>query len=137
MVQNSDTGPNIVLLINVLFKKVNFRGINSKQRGKSTFFEKLDPIGRFRSGTCAVLIFELNLTNNVCLLYIKMTLQLVLKTRFCQTQFLVQFWHLLAGLLILLFVQNFCRGKKYTYFWSAGGCFVVEKLFFCWWLLCC
>ena len=56
-----------------------FRGFKTKQRGKSTFFEKLDPIGRFRSGTCAVLIFELNLTNNVCLLYMKMTLELVLK----------------------------------------------------------
>ena len=64
---------------NRFFQKVIFRGFKTKQRGKSTFFEKLDPIGRFRSGTCAVLIFELNLTNNVCLLYMKMTLELVLK----------------------------------------------------------
>ena len=71
-------GPKMFLLLYV-FQKVIFRGFKTKQRGKSTFFEKLDPIGRFRSGTCAVLIFELNLTNNVCLLYMKMTLELVLK----------------------------------------------------------
>ena len=68
-----------MFLLLYVFQKVIFRGFKTKQRGKSTFFEKLDPIGRFRSGTCAVLIFELNLTNNVCLLYMKMTLELVLK----------------------------------------------------------
>ena len=114
-------GPKMFLLLYV-FQKVIFRGFKTKQRGKSTFFEKLDPIGRFRSGTCAVLIFELNLTNNVCLLYIKMTSQLVLKTRFCcETYFLVQFWHLLAGRYVDSKVDFLANSNKMMLLQSSNG----------------